>query len=162
MFQSLGYTCDIEAAPSEAEARDVWKSLELAALHRNLFGLKQKMNEAEARRIEGMQQATRDFQWHLAEREVRARHVAAQDRAELNWLRVEVENLKRQIEGVPLQQLRGLGPWSLGAAGALHRASGRCPRIAARIKSLAAICCRALPQPGTSQSKPEGPQDVLF
>jgi len=116
VFQSLGNACDPDESLEPVEAQRAWEHLELATIKRNLFGLKHKMNEAEARHVQR----------------------TAQMIAEAHRQRAELESLTRQLADLPLEQIRelsGLGPWSMGAARRLQHWSRRFPRFAGGVKS---------------------------
>ncbi len=154
-FQTLGYPCDPDESLGQIEAREAWQHLELASIKRNLFGLKQKMNEAEARRFTEVQRLSSEFQSRLAERDARAPQADERQAAELRWLRGEVESLQRQLAAMPLQHIRDLAPWSLGVASALHRGLQSWSRVTAGIKTLALFCRRSLSWTRASRSDQE-------
>ena len=116
------------------------------------------MNEAQARNVEHVQSWAKAFHGQLGEFAAR-QHADAEQRhlefcrqqseldwlrSERDWLRAEVESMKGQLAGLPLAELREWGPWSLGAAAALHRGARRFPQTAAGIKFLAGYCRRTL------------------
>jgi hypothetical protein len=86
--------------------------------------------------------------------------------AEAARQRAELEGLARQLANLPLEQIRelsGLGPWSVGAARTLHDWSGRFPRFARGVKSLARFWQSSLSglfrAGGAKRMDREGPQD---